>query len=1015
MRGSEACFRKAAFLLACVVLALAVVAACPAAAGAQVAPPAFSGFKHTRWTAEDGAPTGIREIAQTPNGYLWLAAADGVYRFDGVTFDRVPAPAGSPMEYARPAAFVLSARGELWVGYAQSAGVAVYRRGHLLDTHMADPPLIVTDMVQTPDGTIWAGSSDWDNRLHRFAAGRWQRVDRRLALPGGSLSSLRVDRGGRLLVFLALLNDARSSSLAVLSPGGNRFVPSALQFGRFPRSAIDRHGNLWVSDSSGTWVLYGADGKPAPARIRIPPVPDERFATLAFDRKGGVWGSTVTAGIFYSPGAGVLRRYLAADGLTSDNASFAFADREGNIWIGGASGLDQFKFASVKREPAIPQDPIDGHRISGSADGNIYVTSRGAVYLIQPGKPPRPILRTGSDLYSMCAARAGGVWVVRASRIVRIRGASSAEQPAPPGGAEATSCAEDRRGRLWLGLGKGTLAYRDAMGWHDLAEAAVGRSRVVELVAAPAGDILLRTVAGAVWLIDADSLAPTRLPIASGGSLSMIAPGLVDSFVSGAAGLWRVRGAKAQLLDRRRFPWLSQLRGIVQTAAGDSWLLGGNSISRLSTTDLNRAFVDPAAPLGRRVFDANDGWGSTPQQTFFAGPQSAAGADGRVWFTDRVGAVYIDAQDIPRNRIAPTVLIRTLAAGGRIYRDPAAVTLPAGTRALELAYTATSLVVPQRVRFRYRLEGVDDEWIDPGTRRLASYANLGPGDYRFRVIAANDDGVWNKTGATLAFTIRPTFFESWPFQILCAFAAAALIWLAYALRLRAVTDRLRAHAAERADERERIARELHDTLLQSVQMLTLRFQLALDYLPAEEPAKPVLEAAIDRADQVIAEGRDRVRDLRTFEEYDIEKALCDSVARQAFGADVETWVASSGTPRPLAAVAFDEIVRIANEAIFNIRRHAGAGKVAVEIGYDRDFTVRIADDGAGIDPEVLSSGARDGHFGLPGMRERARKLRGDLAIGAGTGGGTEVVLTIPGRIAYKAASPGFFARFRSPA
>lgn len=982
-------------------------------ARAQLSLPGFNGFKHTRWTADDGAPTGIRDIAQTPDGYLWLASAKGLYRFDGVAFDRVAAPAGSAMENAAPASFLLTPAGELWIGYSQSAGVAVYRGGRLQDTHMAGPPIVITEMTQTPDGAIWAATADIGNRLHRFAKGRWEEVDGKLALPAGGISALQATRDGRLWIFISRLDNARSGGLFYLPPGGTRFLAAGGGFSGFPRSVLDGHGNLWVSDAKGTRLLLGPDGQPQKNAALIPPIPGQRFATLAFDRAGGIWGTTGTAGIFYSPGGGRLARYRAADGLTSDIAIAVFVDREQNIWIGGASGLDQFRLASVKREPLIPIDPIDGHLISAADDGKVYIASLGMIYLIEPGKAPRAIARTGNDLYSTCPARLGGIWAVRVSGIVRISGADRQVVAVPRGGARAMTCAEDRGGRLWLGFATGELSWRDARGWHKFNSAALNGPRVEELVATPTGDIALRTVTGAAWLIDTDRLAARRLPIGGTRALSMIASGSDAVFISGAEGLWRMRGSKVQLIDRRRYPWVAQLRAVVQAANGETWLLGGDGLSRVATADLDRAFDTPDTPLTRRLFDARDGWTSTTQQIFFVGPQGAAGGDGRVWFVDRDGAVYIEPANLPRNRLPPAVLVRGLTSAGQIFRDPRAVTLAAGTRSLEIAYTATSLVVPHRVRFRYRLEGVDDGWVDPGTRRLASYANLGPGRYRFRVIAANDDGVWNTEGATLAIEILPTVFESWPFKLFCGMVAAAVAWLAYTLRLRAVTDRIRTRIAERTDERERIARELHDTLLQSVQALTLRFQLAIDYLPREEPARPVLEAAIDQADQVIAEGRDRVRDLRMIEDGDLEQILRDIVARQTFDPGVDIVIQSSRAPRPLDPLARDEIVRIANEAIFNIARHAEASHVEIMLDYGKRFTIRFADNGVGIHPEIASRGEREGHFGLPGMRERARKLRGDLAIVARPGGGTELLLTVPGRIAYKTRKRRLLARIRS--
>jgi signal transduction histidine kinase len=241
----------------------------------------------------------------------------------------------------------------------------------------------------------------------------------------------------------------------------------------------------------------------------------------------------------------------------------------------------------------------------------------------------------------------------------------------------------------------------------------------------------------------------------------------------------------------------------------------------------------------------------------------------------------------------------------------------------------------------------------------------------------------------------------------------ALLWLAYALRLRAVASRIRARMAERMAERERIARDLHDTLLQSVQALTLRFQLVVDELPITERARPGLEAAIDRADQVIAEGRDRVKELRSHgNSSDIEQIITDIIAQQRFDPPVTVSVQTVGTPRPLDPLALDEIARIAGEAIFNIMRHARATRVAIELRHHASFAISFVDNGVGIDPAILAQGGRKGHFGLSGMRERAQKLDGELIVRRIAEGGTQVMLNVPGRIAYKLQRARWFSRRR---
>ena len=327
------------------------------------------------------------------------------------------------------------------------------------------------------------------------------------------------------------------------------------------------------------------------------------------------------------------------------------------------------------------------------------------------------------------------------------------------------------------------------------------------------------------------------------------------------------------------------------------------------------------------------------------------------------------------------------------------MTLAEGTSSLQIDYTALSLAVPERVRFRYRLEGVDAGWVDPGERRQAFYTKLGPGKYVFSVIAANNDGVWNATGAKLDFEIAPTFVQTRAFLVLSLIGAAATAWLLYSLRLRQMSARIRAGLEERLGERERIARELHDTLLQGFQGLMLRFQAATERIPADQPARAMMEAALDQADTVLVEGRDSVRGLRPPAARDLSEVFL-AVAGRAGDHAVKFEVIVEGRPRSLHPVVAAEITRIGSEAIVNAFRHAGATRIDVSIGYHRNtLTLKVVDDGQGIDEAILEAG-RKGHFGLTGMRERAVLIRGEFGLTSRIGAGTEVALTVPARFAY---------------
>jgi signal transduction histidine kinase/ligand-binding sensor domain-containing protein len=1007
--------------IASMSLALLLAAGSPfvaSSAHAQISPPGFAPFKHVRAAADDGAPDGLLRIAQTGDGYLWFAG-DALYRFDGATFEQVDWPEGSGKRHASPSALMAGKRGELWVGLRDAGGVAVYRGGALHDMRMPDPPRGLAAFAQTPDGTIWASSLGLDKRLQRLRNSRWERVDEQLKLPPGYIMDLIVARDGGLWIALSA-EDGESGALALLSPGADRFRKMEMRLSGRPKIALDRSGTLWASDAAGTRMLFGPDGEPSRAGIVFPPVPGTSRAAFTFDHNGGLWGTTGAVGIFHvadpfspraAPAASV-RRFGAANGLTSDISYAPFVDRESNVWIATESGIDQFRRASAIQEAAIPANPTHGLAIAKSRDGSVYVASQRTLFHVLPGKDPKPIRTLRSDEVSMCSARNGGIWVVEPGRTVLLHGEDVTVAPGYPGGEAKIACAEDGAGRLWLGLASGKLMWRDGDGWHR-AKGELARLNLWDLTTTPAGDLAL-IVPPDVALMHGDRLETIRLAPTGIGTPWAVLPGNLpgsrDVFVSGSAGLMRLRGNQLRQLDEKRFPWITWVRTLQQTADGETWLFSRTGAYKVATIDFDRAFDDPQAPLPYTKLDALDGLASTVQHGGFAGAQSALAGDGRIWFLNRQGAAFLDPANLPSNRLAPPVTIRALASGGHTWRDPENLTLVAGTRTLDITYAGLSFTVPQRVHFKYRLEGVDEHWIDAGARRTVSYSNLGPGHYRFQVMARNNDGVWNRAGAVLAFEIRPTFVESWPFKLLCVVALSALLWLAYSMRLRAVARSVRLRMAERLEERERIARELHDTLLQAIQALTLRFQLAADDLPAGMAGRASLVAAIDMADQVIAEGRDRVRELRTQQEGNFEQAICDLIARTGFDPAIDVAIAASGSPRRLNPLALEEVTSIAGEALYNIRLHAAATRVTVEIRFGSSFGLRLADDGVGIDAPVAANG-KEGHFGLVGMSERARKLRGSLAVRVRPEGGTEVVLTVPGSIAYKRGERRSFKRF----
>ena len=438
------------------------------------------------------------------------------------------------------------------------------------------------------------------------------------------------------------------------------------------------------------------------------------------------------------------------------------------------------------------------------------------------------------------------------------------------------------------------------------------------------------------------------------------------------------------------------------------WLLTECGIVELPDSELQRWWANPEAVVQTRLYDALDG-----ARPGGYGIRSAdVSPDGRVWFATGFVVQMVDpSQGLAKSAARRRHTSNLSSLIERSSRQSITSKLAPHPRDLQIDYTSPTFTIPQKVKFRYRLDGYDHDWHDAGTRRQAFYTDLPPGKYSFRVIASNSDGVWNESAARLDFSIAPAYYQTNWFRALCAMLLLLLAWAAYQLRIRQLHRQFEMTLDARVAERTRIARDLHDTLLQSFHGLLLRFQTAFNLLP-DRPAesKQVLASAIDQAAEAITEGRDAVQGLRSSatEMNDLAesiRALGDELADEN-SAVAALQVEVQGTPRALHPIVRDEVFRIAGEALRNAFRHAAAKQIEVELRYDdRQLRVRVRDDGRGIDPEVLRAVGREGHFGLRGMRERAKLAGGRLTVWSGLDTGTEVELSIPAPHAYSSSSP----------
>jgi signal transduction histidine kinase len=419
-----------------------------------------------------------------------------------------------------------------------------------------------------------------------------------------------------------------------------------------------------------------------------------------------------------------------------------------------------------------------------------------------------------------------------------------------------------------------------------------------------------------------------------------------------------------------------------------------------------------ARTIRATVFDSSDGLRTLAVVGDYT-PRAAESPDGKLWFIAPDGISVVDPRHLTFNRIPPPVHIEKITAEGKEYWENLSgdarsnPRLPSLVRDLSIDYTALSLAAPEKVRFRYKLEGFDRNWQDVGNRRQAFYTNLPPRNYRFRVAARNNSGVWNEAGAFLDFAIDPAYYQTTWFRLLCVAAFLASLAAIYQLRLQYLKQQFNMRLEERVNERTRIARDFHDTLLQSFQGVLMKLSGVAYRIKDPPEAKEQLETIIEQARQAVTEGRDAVQGLRssTVVTNDLAPAIGTVGEELAAGHSgqncPEFRVQVEGTSRNLVPLVRDEVHRIACEAVRNAFRHAQAERIEVEIRYGRrQLQVRVLDNGKGIDQKVPSRGGRPGHFGLAGMQERAKLVGGKLAVSSRLESGTEIELTIPASLAY---------------
>jgi signal transduction histidine kinase/ligand-binding sensor domain-containing protein len=908
-------------------------------------------------------------------------------------------PKGEHLPGGRIRSLLAARDGRLWIGTEE--GLASWKDGRL--THYAEfAGKTVLSMLEDHEGTIWAGA--WavghkDGRLCTIRQGRVQCYgnDGRL---GNGIDGLYEDRGGKLWA-------GTVDGVWRWKPEPAKFLPMAIISSSF---AEGDGGELFITTLDGIRMLVNEQAGPYLVRAGQP----SKFGKLLRDRDGGFWAGTYDGGLLHVY-RGRTCRFTHADGLSSDNIRSLFEDREGSIWVATRDGLDRFRdfpVPTITEKQGLSNSFVgsimqarDGSMFLGTLNGldrwkdgkvavygkreglpdpyamslfedqagRIWVsTRRGVVYLERGKFVPVRSVRTGSVL-CIVSDDEGGIWISSQESLYHLHGRTVVEEiPWTRLGHKDYAwilLPDPVRSGLWLGFRQGGVAYYND---HSVRlsygrEQGFGGGQVSGLKLDDDGSLWAATADGLILIRNGHTF---RLSSANGLQCDIVH--------------W-------VLEDNDHFFWL-------YTACG---------LLRIARSELERWVADPKRTVSAMVLGNTDGVTSSATATD-CNPIVAKSADGKIWFLPKDGVSVVDPRHLAFNNTPPPVHVEEIIADHKAYWrnlppiSLAQASLPQLTHSVEIQYTALSLVAPEQIHFKYKLEDYDRDWTDAENRRQAFYTDLPPRQYRFRVIATNNSGVRNETGDTLEFSVAPAYYQTSWFRALCVAAGLAAIWGLYRLRLYQIAREFNAQLGGRVDERLRVARDLHDTLLQTFQAALIQMQAAYNLLSRRpEKAGETLQKAITTSAGAIAEGRDAIQNMRasTVTKNDLARALRVAGDQMAAQGSATFEVMVQGSSRDVHPILRDEVYRIALEAMRNAFQHAGARAIEAEVLYGDSLRVRIRDNGKGIDPAIMNEG-RSGHYGLAGMRERAERTGGKLDVWTGPGAGTEIQLSIPGTIAF---------------
>jgi len=958
----------------------------------------LSQYIHDQWGSAKGFPGGqVYAITQTSDGYLWIGAEKGLVRFDGLNFHLFQHANTPVIPVGSIRSLVADNEGGLWIHFG-GPRILRYANGKFEDVASLLPQFepAFTAMGRGANGEVLI--SALVNGTLQYTSGKFVELVGPTDLPNFLVISLAKSADGKLWLgtrdlglFYATHGDISNIGKSLLDRKINCLLPITNE-------------DLWIGTDNGVARWNGGEVTTAGLAASLSHV---QALSMIQDRDANVWVGT-SKGLLRINRQGTAA-FLKRDG-DSNPVTALFEDREGNLWAGTSQGIERLRDSAFVTYST-------GQGIPVANNGPVYVDSEsrvwfgpaaGGLYWLSSGQVERVTSAgLGDDVIYSIAGDKTGLWIGRQkgglTHLSYKDGSYKTETYSEAQGLAQDSVYavnQNRDGSMWAGTLSGGVSQFSGGKFRSYTTKDGLASNTVNAV--------VESADGTMWFATPNGLSALSK---DRWQTFKVQDGLpsdrVNCLFEDSVGLlWAGTDDGLAFLDSGRFQtpatvpasFREPILGLVGDGSGSLWIATSNHVLRVTRDKLRNGQVTETDVREFGVADGLQGSEGVRRTR-----SVTVDLSGMIWFSLSSGLSVVDPARLRRSSEPAIVHINAVTADGSPVELGPSIRIPSARQRIVFSFVGLSLGIPERVKFRYKLDGFDHDWSNPVSAGEAIYTNLRPGPYRFHVIASNSDGSWNSVEDEFGFEIDPAFWQTWWFLISGLLVLGLMMLALYRIRLLQLTKQLNVRFEERLSERTRIAQELHDTLLQGFLSASMQLDVAVDQLPEGSPLRPRFVRVLDLMRQVTDEGRNALRGLRLSNNGSEDIAVALSTINQELnsGGEAVFRVIVEGSPRAFHPIVRDEVYRIGREAVVNAFRHSRAKHITVEVSYlENQLRLLISDDGCGINSEVLESG-REGHWGLSGMRERAERIKARLKVRSRVGSGTEVELSVPAAVAFQ--------------